>query len=126
MFYDLKRLGITPDVFICALFGYSINIRICLVYDELFRSSPEKCIILNNKTNEICNIFIINWIVNGSFLSLFPHISTKTTLNICARTISTTLRSLLGLVNFMVSALGNISSLPLHSHSYGIWMPCRL
>jgi hypothetical protein len=48
-------LGITPDVFICALFGYSINIRICLVYDEVFRSSPEKCIILNNKTNEICN-----------------------------------------------------------------------
>jgi hypothetical protein len=55
MFYDLKRLGITPDVFICALFGYSINIRICLVYDEVFRSSPEKCIILNNKTDEICN-----------------------------------------------------------------------
>jgi hypothetical protein len=55
MFYDLKRLGITPDVFICALFGYSINIRICLVYNEVFRSSPEKCIILNNKTNEICN-----------------------------------------------------------------------
>jgi hypothetical protein len=79
-----------------------------------------------HNNSESANIFIINWIVNGSFLSLFPHISTKTTLNICACTISTTLRSLLGLVNFMVSALGNISSLPLHSHPYGIWMPCRL
>ena len=49
LFYDLKRLGISPDVFICALFGYSINSRICLVYDEVFRSSPEKWSILYNK-----------------------------------------------------------------------------
>jgi hypothetical protein len=55
LFYDLKRLCISLDVFICALFGYSINIRIYLVYDEVFRSSPEKWSILYNKTNEISN-----------------------------------------------------------------------
>lgn len=42
LFYDLKCLGISLDVFICALYGYSVNFRICLVYDEVFRSSPEK------------------------------------------------------------------------------------
>lgn len=55
LFYDLKRLGVSPDVFICALYGYSINFRICLVYDEIFRSSLEKWNNLHNKTNEICN-----------------------------------------------------------------------
>lgn len=32
-----------------------IALQICLVYDEIFSSSPEKWNILHNKTNEICN-----------------------------------------------------------------------
>lgn len=69
LFYDLKTSGISPYVFIYALYGYSINFKICLVYDEIFSSSPEKWNILHNKTNEIRNLLILLKILKNTLQS---------------------------------------------------------
>jgi hypothetical protein len=64
LFYDLTCLGIYTDVFVCALPSYSVNTRICMVYDKIFRSGTEKCNMVHDKANENKNnifIYINTW-----------------------------------------------------------------
>lgn len=43
LFYYLTCLGFLTDLFVCTLSSYSINTRICILYDKIFTSGTEKC-----------------------------------------------------------------------------------